>query len=222
MKSNDQLRSDVDLELAWEPKLDESHISVDAKDGAVIMSGHVPTYMQELSAVRAAERVYGVKAVADELEIRLAGSQVRDDSDIAESVAHILTWNATVPEDVKAEVADGTVTLNGTANWEFQRHEAARSVRGVIGVRGVRNLIELKARPEVPQAVESKTVERKIASAFGRQASLDARRIHVTVRDSTAVLSGHVHSFAEGRSARNAAYAAPGITKVENRLTIEP
>lgn len=222
MKSNDQLRSDVDLELAWEPKLDESHISVDVKDGAVIMSGHVPTYMQELSAVRAAERVYGVKAVADELEIRLAGSQVRDDSDIAESIAHILTWNATVPEGVKAEVADGTVTLKGTANWEFQRNEAGRSVRGVIGVRGVRNLIELKPRPEVPQAVESKAVERKIASAFGRQASLDARRIHATVHDSTAVLSGHVHSFAEGRSARNAAYAAPGITKVESRLTIEP
>jgi osmotically-inducible protein OsmY len=127
-----------------------------------------------------------------------------------------------VPEGVKAEVADGTVTLKGTTNWEFQRNEVARSIRGVIGVRGVRNLIELEARPGVPQEVESKAVERKIASAFGRQASLDARRIQVTVHDSTAVLSGHVHSLAEERSARNAAYAAPGITKVEDRLTIEP
>jgi osmotically-inducible protein OsmY len=217
MKSNDELRSDVELELDWEPKLDENHISVGVKDGAVTLIGHVPTFMQKLSAVRAAERVYGVKAVADELEIRLEGSHVRDDSDIAEAVAHILTWNATVPKDVKAEVADGTVTLKGTTDWEFQRDEAGRSVRGVIGVQGVRNLIELKARPAVAQAVE-----RGIASAYGRQASLDARRIHVTVHDSTAVLSGHVHSLAELRSARKAAYAAPGITKVESHLTVEP
>ncbi len=217
MKSNDQLRSEVELELAWEPKLDASHISVSVKDGAVTMSGHVPTYMQKWSAVRAAERIYGVKAVADELEIRLAGSQVRDDSDIAESIAHVLTWNTTVPNDVKAEVADGIVILKGTTDWEFQRSEAARSVRGLIGVRGLRNLIELKTRPGVAQAVGT-----KIASAFARQASLDARRIEVNVHDSTAVLSGHVHSLAEERSAKNAAYAAPGITKVESRLTIEP
>jgi len=217
MKSNDELRSDVELELDWEPKLDENHISVGVKDGAVTLIGHVPTFMQKLSAVRAAERVYGVKAVADELEIRLEGSHVRDDSDIAEAVAHILTWNATVPKDVKAEVADGTVTLKGTTDWEFQRDEAGRSVRGVIGVQGVRNLIELKARPGVAQAVE-----RGIASAYGRHACLDARRIHVTVHDSTAVLSGHVHSLAELRSARKAAYAAPGITMVESHLSVEP
>ena len=188
MKSNDQLRSDVEHELGWEPKLDESHISLGVKDGAVTMSGHVPTYLQKGSAVRAAERVYGVKAVADELKIRLAGSHARDDTDIAESIAHIMRWNANVPEGVKAEVVDGIVTLKGTIDWEFQRHEAARLVRGVIGVRDVKNLIELKPRPGDSQAVEI-----KIASAFGRQASLDARRIHVAVRDSTAVLSGHVH-----------------------------
>ena len=217
MNRNDQVRSDVEHELAWEPKLDESHISLGVKDGAVTLSGHVPTYMQKGSAVRAAERVYGVKAVADDLEVRLAGSDVRDDTDIAESIAHMMRWNATIPKDVKAEIAGGIVTLKGTIDWEFQRHEAARLVRGVIGVRGVKNLIELKPRPGDPQAVET-----KIASAFGRQASLDARRIHVTVHDSTAVLSGHVHSLAEQRSARIAAYAAPGITKVESRLTIEP
>ena len=154
MKSNDELRTEVERELAWEPKLDERHISVGVKDGAVTIRGHVPTYMQKLSAVRAAERVYGVRAVTDELEIRLEGSHVRDDSDIAEAVAHVLAWNASVPTDVKAEVADGTVTLKGSTDWEFQHDEAERSVRAVIGVRGVRNLIELKARPEVAQVVE--------------------------------------------------------------------
>jgi osmotically-inducible protein OsmY len=155
--------------------------------------------------------------VADELEVRLARSHVRDDSDIAESIARMMTWNTSVPKDVKAEVAGGIVTLKGTADWEFERQEAARLVRGLIGVRGVKNLIVLN-----PYSADPQVVENKIASAFARLASLDARRIHVTVHDSTAVLSGHVHSLAEARSARIAAYSAPGITKVESRLTVEP
>ena len=217
MKNPEQLRSDVEQELAWEPELNESHIGVSVNDGAVTLNGHVPTYGQKLHAVRAVERVSGVRAVADELEVRLAGSHVRDDTDIAESIAHPLAWSAMIPTDsVKAEVADGTVTLRGTLEWEFQRHEAARLARDVIGVRHVNNLISLKARPAV------KAVQRQIASAFGRQASLDARSIDVTVHDSTAVLSGHVHSLAEQRIARSAAFAAPGVTSVESLLTVEP
>jgi osmotically-inducible protein OsmY len=217
MKSPEQLRSDVEAELRWEPELNESHIGVRVNGGAVTITGHVPTYTQKLHAVRAVERVSGVRAVADELEVRLAGSHVRDDTDIAESIAHHLAWNATIPkESVKAEVADGSVTLRGTVEWEFQRREAARLARDFIGVRHVSNLIELKPRPAV------KAVERQIASAFGRQASLDARGVHVTVRDSTAVLSGHVHSLAEQRIARSAAFAAPGVTGVESHLTVEP
>ena len=217
MKSPDQLRSDVEQELAWEPELEESHIVVSVNDGAVTINGHVPTYGQKLHAVRAVERVSGVRAVADELEVRLAGSHVRDDTDVAESIAHHLAWNAIIPkESVKAEVADGTVTLRGTVEWEFQRREVARLARDVIGVRFVINRIELKPRSAV------KAVEHQISSAFGRQASLDARGVNVTVHDSTAVLSGHVHSLAEQRIARGAAYAAPGITNVESRLTVEP
>ena len=217
MKSRDQLRSDVEQELAWEPKLDESHIALSVKDGAVTINGHVPTYAQKLHAVRAVERVSGVSAVADELEVRLPDSHVRDDTDIAQAIAHHLAWTSTIPkESVKAEIADGAVTLRGTVQWEFERREAARVARDVIGVRNVINLIELKPSPAV------KTVERQIASAFGRQASLDARGVHVTVHDSKAVLSGHVHSLAEQRIARTAAYAAPGIASVESHLTVEP
>lgn len=217
MKSPDQLRSDVEQELAWEPELDESHIVVSVNDAAVTIDGHVPTYGQKLHAVRAVERVSGVRVVADELEVRLAGTHARDDTDIAESIAHRLAWNAMVPkESVKAEVAGGTVTLRGTVAWEFQRREAARLARDVIGVRNVIDRIELKPRPAI------KAVEHQIASAFGRQASLDARGVHVAVHGSTAVLTGHVHSLAEQRIARNAAYAAPGITNVESRLTVEP
>ena len=217
MKSQEQLRSDVEQELAWEPELNESHIRVSVKDGAVTISGHVPTYTQRLHAVRAVERVSGVRAVADELEVRLAGSFVRDDTDIAESIANRLAWHATIPKDsTKAEVADGSVTLRGTVEWDYQRREAARLARDVIGVRNVSNLIALKPRPA------AKEVERQIASAFGRQASLDARGVQVTVRDATAVLSGHVRSLAEQRIARTAAFAAPGVTSVESHLTVEP
>jgi len=136
---------------------------------------------------------------------------------IAESIAHHLAWNATIPPDtIKAEVARGTVTLRGSAEWEFQRRQAARLVRDVLGVRDVHNLIELKPRP----AVEA--IEHQIGSAFDRQAALDARGVQVTVHGSTAVLAGHVHSLAEQRIAQSAAYAAPGITAVDSHLTVEP
>ena len=205
MKSAQQLRSDVEHELAWEPELDESHIAVSAKDGAVTVTGHVPTYGQKRQAVRAVEGVSGVKAGADDLEVRLSSSHHRDDTDIAESIAHNMTWNATIPtESVKAEVADGIVTLRGTVEWESQRRETERLARNVIGVRNVMNLINLKPRPAV------KAVERQINSAFSRQAALDAREVHVSVHDSTAVLAGHVHSFAERRAARIAAYGDQG------------
>jgi osmotically-inducible protein OsmY len=216
MKNPDDLRSDVERELAWEPKLDESHAVVSVNGSAVTIRGHVPTYGQKLAAVRAVERVSGVSVVADDLEVRLPGSNVRDDTDIAESIAHRLAWDATTPKgSVKAEVANGVVTLRGTVEWEFQRRETVRLARDVIGVRDVINAIALKPGPTVG------AVERHIASALGRQASLDARDVRVTVHDSTAVLSGHVHSLAEERTAVSAAYAAPGITNVESHLTVE-
>jgi osmotically-inducible protein OsmY len=216
MKDSERLRSEVEKELAWEPELDESHIAVSVNDGAVTLNGHVPSFVQKLHAVRAVERVAGVQAVADELAVRLPGSHIRDDTDVAESIAHRLAWSATVPKArVTAEVAAGTVTLRGVVDWEFQRRDAARLVRDVIGVRDVVNLIELKPGPA------AKTVQRQIASAFGRQASLDARALQVTVHGSTAVLDGVVHSLAEKRIAQHAAFAAPGISRVESHLRVE-
>jgi osmotically-inducible protein OsmY len=148
MKNSDQLRSDVEQELAWEPRLDERHIMVGVNNGAVTLGGRVPTYSQKVQAVRAVERVAGVRAVADELQVRLAHSHVRDDTDIAESVAHLLAWNIVVlPDSIQAEVENGTVILRGLVETEFERGEAARLTRDVLGVRGVRNLVTLKARP---------------------------------------------------------------------------
>ncbi len=217
MKSTDRLRSDVEQELAWEPDLDERHIIVGVNGGAVTISGHVPTHGQKVRAVRAVERVAGVRAVANELEVRLERAHIRDDTDIAESIAHRLAWNASIPPDtIKAEVERGTVVLRGSADWEYQRREAARLVRDVLGVRDVHNLIELHPGPAVEE------VERQITSAFDRQAALDARGVQVTVHGSTAVLAGHVHSLAEQRIARSAAFAAPGITNVESHLTVGP
>lgn len=216
MKSNEELYGEVEGELAWEPSLDESDILLHVKDGVVTLGGHVPTYPQRRAAVRAAERVSGVKAVADELEVQLVGSHVRDDTDIAASIVQLAKHHFSLPEDLKVEVSQGVVTLRGTVSWEFQRKEATRLVRGIIGVQGLKDLIELR-----PSVRSSTPLEARIASALRRQASLEARQIHVAVHDSTAVLSGHVHSLAEERAATKATYGAPGITKVESHLTIE-
>jgi len=216
LTTNTELQAHVVAELKWDPKIDASEIAVSATDGAVTLVGFVPDYFQKTKAVAAAERVYGVKAVADELEVRLRGSHVRDDSDIAQSIAHILSSNTVLPAGIQAKVADGVITLTGSVLWDFQREEAARLVDGVIGVKHVINLVTVRPQATVAQ------VEKEITNALARHAALDARRIRVSTEDGTAVLSGHVHSFEEARLAKQAALSAPGISKVEDHLVVQP
>ena len=149
MKSDSEIREDVINELEWDPQITEPEaIGVAVQDGAVTLTGHVPTYAQMLAAVRAAERVYGVKAVANDLKVKLSGAP-RDDSDIARAIAHVLEWNVRVPEGkVQARVSDGWVTLEGEVEYEYQRHEVERVVSNVRGVVGVSNLITVKPRGE--------------------------------------------------------------------------
>jgi osmotically-inducible protein OsmY len=217
MKSDAEIRDDVINELQWDPQVsDPEAIGVAVVDGAVTLTGHVPTYAEKLAAARAAERVYGVKAVANDIKVKLSGVP-RDDSDIARAIAHVLEWNVQVPEGkVKARVESGWVTLEGEVDYDFQRREVERMVRQVRGVIGVTNSITIKP----PASAER--VQEVIEETFKREAQVDARHIKVEVSDHTARLYGHVHSLKEASAAAAAAAAAPGVAKVESHLVVSP
>ncbi len=217
VKSDSEIRDDVINELQWDPQItDPDAIGVAVADGAVTLTGTVPSYAEKLAAARAAERVYGVKAVANDLKIKLPGAP-RDDSGIATAIAHVLENNVQIPEGrVHARVEDGWVTLDGEVDYEFQRQEVERMVRQVRGVIGVADTITIRppASPESVQAI--------IEATFKREAEVDARHISVEMTDHTARLYGHVHSLAEARAARAAAAAAPGVASVDSHLVVSP
>ena len=217
MKSDTEIREDVIRELRWDPQVrDPEAIGVAVKDGAVTLTGHTSTYAEKLAAVRAAARVYGVKAVADELVVRLA-EDPRDDSDIAQAIAHVLEWNTQIPTGkVHARVQAGWVTLEGHVDWDYQRREVERMVRHVRGVVGVTNSIAVEP-PVSPDAVAA-----KIEDAFKREAEVDARHVRVEMSDHTAKLYGHVHSINEATAATAAAASAPGVASVESHLVVSP
>jgi osmotically-inducible protein OsmY len=217
MKSDTEIKDDVTEELRWDPQIsDPDAIGVAVSDGAVTLTGTLPSYAEKLAAARAAERVYGVKAVANDLKVKLPGSP-RDDSDIARAIAHVLQWNVQVPEGrVHARVENGWVTLEGEVDFEFQRREVERMVRQVRGVTGVLDTIKVSP-PASPNAVVA-----QIEEMFKREAEIDARHIRVDVTDHTAKLYGHVHSLKEANAAQAAAAAAPGVARVESHLVISP
>jgi osmotically-inducible protein OsmY len=217
MKSDAEIKEDVMRELQWDLQIsDPGAIGVAVKDGAVTLTGHTPTYAEKLAAARAAERVYGVKAVANDINVELAGTP-RDDSEIATAIAHVLDNNVQIPPgQVRARVQNGWVTLKGNVRYDFQRREVARMVRNVRGVVGVTDLIN------VTPSASPERVREAIEDAFRREAEIDARHVSVEVSDHTAKLYGHVHSVKEADAAREAAAAAPGIATVESHLLVSP
>jgi osmotically-inducible protein OsmY len=217
MKTDAQIRDDVIEELRWDPQITEPDaIGVAVVDGAVTLTGHTSTYAEKLAAARAAERVYGVKALANDIKVQLSGLP-RDDSDIARAIAHVLEWNVQVPEGrVHAEVENGWITLEGEVEYDYQRREVDRMVRQVRGVTGVLNHITVNP-PVTPERVHA-----AIEESFKREAEIDARHVRVDVTDHTAKLYGQVHSLAEANAAVAAAAAAPGVASVENHLAVFP
>src|ERR1700744_4107243 len=217
MRSDSEIRDDVIDELRWEPRLsDPDAIGVAVKDGAVTLTGSGPSCAEKLAATEAAERVYGVKAVASDLKVKLPGSP-RDDGDIATAIAHVLDWNVQVPPGkVQARVQDGWVTLDGEVEHDYQRREGERMVRNVRGVVGVTDSVTVKPPPS-PVAVKE-----KIEESFKREAEIEARHIRVEIADHTARLYGHVHSLQEAQAARTAAAAAPGVAAVDSHLLVSP
>jgi osmotically-inducible protein OsmY len=217
MKTDAQLKDDVIEELRWDPQIsDADAIGVGVKDGAVILSGHVPSYAEKLAAAQAAERVNGVKAVANDLKVELPGAP-RDDVDIAEAIAHVLEWNVQVPEDrVHATVEHGWVRLEGDVDHDHQRREVERMARHVRGVTGLLNNITVRPTANPAQ------VQTLIEEMFKRQAEADAVHIRVEVSDHTARLYGQVHSLQEANAAVAAAASAPGVASVQSHLVIAP
>jgi osmotically-inducible protein OsmY len=212
-----ELKRHVEDALSWEPSVDAAEIGVSIDNGVVTLRGKVGTYSEKSTAERVSLAVYGVKAVANDLDVRLMKGFERTDTDIAQAAANAVEWSTVVPSKrVTIAVTDGWVTLKGTLDWNYQKDAAARAVRDLTGVRGVTNLIIVQPRAKTID------VRDKIEAAFKRSAEIDARRINVTAAEGKVILSGQVHSWAERQEAERAAWAAPGVTQVEDRLSITP
>jgi osmotically-inducible protein OsmY len=217
MKTDAELQQDVMNELKWEPTIKAAEIGVGVKDGVVTLSGYVDSYVKKWVAERAAARVSGVRAVAEEIQVRLPGSLKRSDEDIAGAVANVLEWNVLVPHDrVKVQVQDGLVTLSGEVDWWYQKNAAEEAVRYLMGVVLFNNQITVKP------TVKPLDVKDKIESAFRRNALLDSRRVTVETRGGWVILSGSVRNWAERAEAQWTAWAAPGVSEVENNIIISP
>jgi len=216
MKTDFQLQLDVLDELKFEPSVRDSEIGVAVKDGVVTLSGLVNSYAEKYSAERTAERVIGVRAVADELEVKLPGSHQRTDTELAHAVANALRWDIQVPDDrIKAAVDAGWVELDGEVEWQYQKWAADSAVRNLMGVKGVANLIKVK-----PKKVSTYEVSQKIKDSLRRHAETDADKIIIEAKDGQITLRGTVSSFAERRDAEHAAWRAPGVTNVEDFIAV--
>jgi len=212
-----EIQQAVLRELEWEPLVQSTEIGVAVKDGIVTLSGYVNSYTKKFHAEDAAKRVEGVKAVVNDLEVKLPFSDERTDEDIAKSAVRALEDRITVPHDrIKLTVSDGWITLEGDVEWNYQKEAAEAAVRDLTGVKGVTNRIVVLPR------VSATDVKTKVEQALKRMAEVDAKNIKVETTDSKVILRGKVRSWAEWNEALQAAWRAPGVKQVENELVISP
>lgn len=215
MKTDTQLRHDVEAQLDWDPRFDSQGIGVAVKDGVVALSGHVASYADRWAAQDAAQSVAGVKAIANELTVDLASDAQRTDPQIAAAALSAINADVFIPASgVRVVVHDGWVTLSGQVEFWYQREAAEKSITHLQGVKGLANDIKIKPRAA---AVD---VKEKIEDAFRRHATIDAQRIRVHTADGTVTLEGEVNSWHERQHAEAAAWAAPGVAMVKDHLTI--
>ena len=214
-RTDEDIQADVLDELKWDMRVRPNEIGVVVKDGVVTLTGWVDSYLKKIAAEEAAHRVRGVKAVANDIEVRLPTSSERTDADLAAAAVNALRWEAAVPADkIDVTVSKGWVTLKGEVEYGFQKRLAERVVERLSGVKGVTNLITVKPR------LSPEDLKQNIEKALVRNAETDARRITVEVEGSKVILRGTVRSYAEKKAAEDAAWSAPGVSEVENRIVI--
>jgi osmotically-inducible protein OsmY len=214
MTTDKELQNAVEQELLWEPSVHAEHIGVSVNKGIVQLDGHVNGYPEKWAAERVTMRVANVKAVASELKVELSSSDTRTDADIARAALNLLEWNMMVPNTVKVQVTDGWLTLKGVVEWQYQREEAERAVRSLMGVKTIVNEITVKP------SVSAVGVKSKIEDAFKRNAEIDAGHIKVEASGGTVTLRGNVRSWVEREEAERVAWAAPGVTNVHDHISI--
>jgi osmotically-inducible protein OsmY len=214
IKSDLQLKTDVLNELKWDPSVSDTHIGVTVHQGIVTLRGYVPHYYEKSSAEKAAQRVSGVRAIADELDVKFANAHQKKDEDLAKAALMALEWSYSVPAGVTLTVDNGWITLTGTTDWDFQRNAAKFAVFGLKGVRGVTNEIQISTK------VQTSDIKTRIEEALKRSAEKDGRNIDVTVEGDLVTLSGKVQSLSEIEVARYAAWSAPGVMSVNNNLKL--
>jgi len=216
MKSDMELKQQVEEELVWDPAIKATDIGVEVNQRIVTLSGHPASFAEKLAAEKAAQRVAGVKAVVVEMEVRLPHGDVRTDEDIANAARSILHWTVGLTESsVQVQVEKGWVTLRGLVDWAYQSHVAARSISHMRGVTGVTNLIDVRAH------IASEDIGNEIGKALRRHAEREAKHIEITVHEGTVTLDGKVGSYAERKAARGAAWSAPGVRAVVDNLIVE-
>ena len=216
MKTDSELKKDVLAELAWDPVVPEAKVGVSVNGGVVTLTGHLDSYSEKIAARRAVERVGEVKAIAMEIDVIPLGVHQRSDTEIAAAVDHALSWNTSVPKDrIKVTVEKGWVTLGGEVDWNFQRRAVERLVRPLKGVVGISDNIGIKA------AAVPTNLTNRIQDALVRQAMREAKRIEIATDGGVVTLSGRVHSWAERSAVEGATWSAPGVSRVNNLLTVQ-
>lgn len=215
MKNDQQLQEDVMDELKWDPILNAAEIGVSVKHGVVTLSGYVNSYSKKVAAEHAAKRVKGVSAVAEDIDVRLGLDDERNDTEIAEAALEALKWNSNIPnEHIQIKAENGWITLEGEAEWQYQKDAAANAVRDITGVRGISNLIMLTPK------IDTTVIEKNIRRALQRSADIEANNIDIKTIGNKVILKGKARSWAERNEIERAAWSSPGVTEIEDELLI--